>query len=364
MTKFTLNKKDFSKNFFQLFKLINTSTVLPILETVMVRYDGKEFTFTSSDLENTFDYKIPLHSCTPFDFCIDGRSLSNIIKNSISDELGFQLNDKNIVISSGDFKVTMNIYNYLDYPKPPTLEKKNTFIISSLVLKKILNNSINFNSKDYLRPALTGVFFECNDGNLNIVSTDGHKMFYKQEPIEQAVEGCFKVIVHHKCCKLLINSFDNEPIVIHVSDKYTKICGLQTTITSRNIEANYPSWRSVIPKPVFSFNLMRKDLRAFIKIALPFCHHYTNEANITINNETIKMLGVNDNLDSSFEYSLPVYNASNSFSINISVNIKFLKTILSVNSKDEYVKFDITESGLKAVTIDGCCLFMPIMGGN
>src|ERR1700748_3052139 len=69
-----------------LFSVVNSTTVLPILEDVMILKNGNDLSFTASDLENTLILDVsPVHQEGDIRFCLKGQVLKQFLNNSLSE---------------------------------------------------------------------------------------------------------------------------------------------------------------------------------------------------------------------------------------------------------------------------------------
>lgn len=145
----------------------------------------------------------------------------------------------------------------------------------------MLEEALCFVSKDDLRPAMTGVYFEEKKGKKSmIVSTDAHRMFFnKIEPIMESF------ILPEKTAKILL-SFGGEWELTTDGDFY--ICffredGLK--IVTRTIDARFPDFRVVIPQGEPNVKLFADPsfLLKELKNAAKFANKTTKQVNIHLN---------------------------------------------------------------------------------
>jgi len=145
----------------------------------------------------------------------------------------------------------------------------------------MLEEALCFVSKDDLRPALTGVYFEEKKGKKSmIVATDAHRMFFnKIEPLHESF------ILPEKTAKILL-SFGGEWELTTDGDFH--ICffredGLK--IVTRTIDASFPDFRVVIPQGEPNVKLFADPsfLLKELKNAAKFANKTTKQVNIHLN---------------------------------------------------------------------------------
>ncbi len=66
--------------------------------------------------------------------------------------------------------------NAEEYPNIPKINENMIFTISQKLLKNMIKGTIFAIAQDETRPILTGVLFESNNKNLNLVALDGYRV--------------------------------------------------------------------------------------------------------------------------------------------------------------------------------------------
>lgn len=361
MPSFTLSASSVKKKLSPIFSIINYSTVLPILEDVLVTNKGK-LSFTTTDLENELTMQIePLHQEGDISFCLDGKAFKQLLNNSLSDTLSFRPEGHKIKIKDGDFSLSWPLERVDEYPKCRVVQSN---VITTIDLKDILhhfNNALKFSSDNDLRPALTGVsMLDWND-SIYIVATDAHRLYFGEVMKTPMNLKGVNLIIPKKGVIIILQAFSKGPANIRFDANNIEFLQGDTRLVSRLIDAKYPEWQNVIPDNDIEFFMNRKQLLSFLKMAYLFVNCSTNKVLLSIDNNGITATGGDLDWDTEFNYKMPIYNCNKKFkAFKFGVNLRFLMTTVSI-SKDEYCKF--THSGLptKAMIIDGCCILMPLM---
>jgi len=362
---FSLEAVTAKKLFTPLFATINHSTVLPILEDVLIENNGV-LSFTATDLENILRIEQSSSGKEEFKVCLRAKKLRQMLANSIEPNITFTGDNEKLKIKSGDFNLSTILENADNYPKTPMLDETIKIVFDTKDILPFIEKAIPFISNDDLRPAMTGICFNDWKGHLYITATDAHRLYYY--PIMKTPET-FKgasFIISHKSSKLLILAFKNkEQVILEYEAKnknHIRFTSDKTILSSRLINARYPDYSKVIPTDnALTFNLQRKRLIAFLKIADPFTHQSTHMLKLEVSKDKVMASGGDIDFSDEFSYSLPLYNPSIEFEkFKFAVNTKFLLQALAV-SKDEYVKVNHAMSATKAMLLDDCILLMPLM---
>lgn len=352
------NKKDFDS----LFSVINKSAIIPILEDIRVVKNGS-LKFMATDLENFITIEHESKSEDEFDFCIESSKVKSIFKGSLTDEIIIDGNEDKVVLNSGEFKVNIKLDKSPDFPKCHVSDEFISERIKSKGLSILLEQAVTFLSNDDLRPAMTGINLVDWNGQIFVVATDAHRIFYK--PFMQTTEKLkgLSIVIRNKSARLFLSMFKDEDVDIKIEkDKFVTLIGNKKELVCRLVEAKYPDFQKVFPICILNFSMQRKQLNSFIKIAKNFTDKYTNAIRLKVKDDSITFSGGDKFGDQEFDYKLPIYNLSNKYlEFYFSVNINFLKQAININKKDEYVYIEHTTESTKGFVIDKCLLMMPLM---
>lgn len=362
---FSISAKESKKLFKPLFSIINATTVLPILEDVMISQNGV-LKLTATDLENVVIVEYPSESKEICDFCVPANKLKNFINNSLDDTIDFYLHGKEeyISIKSGGCKLKTVTDRVSDFPRLPVLENPTEIKMNGSIIIPSLVNALKFVSNDDLRPAMTGVCLIDYKDELCVVSTDAYRLYWNGVIKTPAFFKGKSMILNQKFVRIAVETFtEKQDIDISFDANYIVFKSGTTTLFGRLIDARYPDFSVVIPQPFnLTFYLIRKQTVAFLKLAQFFSNKSTFQLNLIVSKDSISAQTKDVDYSEEMEYNIPVFNASCEFDkFEFGVNIKFLQQLLTVNKKEEYIKINHSTSPTKAIIIDDCTLIMPLM---
>lgn len=372
-----VNKKDL----INLCSIINSSTVLPVLETILVAVDKDYVYFSATDLENYATLKIPIQGYRkdPYSFLIKASFLKRFITNAgyVNPVVNFSIDTKNKILemSAGEFEYKYNFGKNDDeqsFPKAMQFDESDThkgyFTIAAKEIIAVIKTALSFASTDDLRPAMTGIYLHEHAGNLMMVSTDAHKLYYKNiMPVPSRFKDA-KCILLKKLATVSISAFKDGDINIQTNGTIIKFSNKTFEITSRLIDARYPDYQVVLPKDnKLTIQLKRKQLANFLNLAVVLVNQTTKQINFSVSSDnSISVEGANtyDWEESNFCFKIPFYNPSISFEpFNFSMNASFFRQIVN-QLKDEYITISTSMISTKGITIDDQFLIMPLMNGN
>ena len=280
-------------------KIIPIRTTLPILSCVLLEAKKNKVVLTTTDLEQTIITKINADIVTQGSIAVPGNRFIEIISALQTGALEISSNENSeIEISSpkGTYKIMGKEPS--EYPETPSLEKTHEVKIKGSELIDIINNTLYAVSKDDLKPALCGVYFNINNNQIMSVATDGHRLVKFNKTIENNNPEV-SIIIPGKFFSILKNNIKiSSDIKINLNENHIDITENNTTTITRIIKESFPDFNSVIPDKkenkvtVESLNLIEAIKRVSIfsnkttrQIILSFEH---NELIITTEDKETK----------------------------------------------------------------------------
>lgn len=249
----------------QLSPAINTNDLLPVRENVRIDAGNHQVLFTACKEGLTIQQTIQLQGVPTLTMLVPFEAVRKICAVTadditISQHVEIKKDEKGnpfdvfiITISTGTstFKVTTD--NWEDYPKVPNLDKAQTLELPKEFMPILLNASASL-ATDYLRPAMCGYLLEAVDGNLRVVTTDGHTLFWQQLPVDNLPAALSLII--SGTVTAAIKDFTGNPVTISYNKKVVCFECKGLKVIAGQVDANYPDYRAVIPegKPTLFFD--------------------------------------------------------------------------------------------------------------
>lgn len=377
-------------------KTINANTVLPILENVY--FDGKSAIVTDLETSVILPYQTDVNACVPARKVVD---ILEMIENPVFTA------DKNFAVNveEGKRKIKVTGENPENFPLIPLYNtaKENSVGIGKFDKMDYLEEAMCFVSKDELRPAMTGVYFEAAGKKYGmIVATDAHRLFYKKiSPLSESF------ILPKKSAKVLL-AFGGEWTITSNKENYiafTREDGLK--VVSRVIDVKFPDYKVVVPKDEPNVKMFAAPdiLLRELKNASKFANRSTNQVTFHLNGvctlssqdvdfgEEYKSevsaveFGFHPDFDPGYLYEGKPIEIKEDLGVIVKIrnlgdfqdteimkdaltkapkelmiafNGVFLQEILHKLPKDEAAEFHFWSS-TKATVINGCYLVMPLM---
>lgn len=276
---FTLSSSQLNSKLSLLSKVILSKNRLPILDSVLFDIVGNRLTMTASDGENTFKTSMELDNAdSDARLALNMDTLNNAVRELPDQPLTFDvdMNTYSVLLkySNGKFKFTAQ--DGQEYPETKELgEEKEEYSIASETLLTCISRSLFAAAPDSpsnLRPVMTGIFFQCKEDAMAIVSTDCHNLVRNRITDYEGKPGT-EFIVPHKPAALLkaMLGKTEDNIKITTDGQSAKFEFNDNCLICRLIEGNYPNYEAVIPKNNESkLTINRKVLIGTLRRVLPF----------------------------------------------------------------------------------------------
>jgi len=370
--KFIVSSSSLLKHLQQIAGVINTNTVLPILEDFLFEIEDKKLNIIATDLETVMRVQMDVESKANGRVCIPAKILIDSLKNIADQPLTFNI-DKNyaVEITSDNGKYKVMGENPDNFPKEPTADDTTGFKMTSTGLLTAINKTLFAVSGDDLRPAMTGVFFELSKDGVQFVATDAHRLVrYKRTDTKATQNASF--IVPKKPLNLLKNALpDNEdPITVSFNSNHLFVDHGSTQLICRLIDARFPDYKVVIPADnPYRLTVNKHDFQNALRRVNVFSNKSTNQVALSITGNELQMAA--QDIDFSFEGNERMSCEYKGEDIQIAFNAKFLIEMLSAADTDDiFIELSTpSKAGLIKPTEQGAgedllMLVMPLMLNN
>ena len=367
--KFIVSSSSLLKQLQHIAGVINSNTVLPILEDFLFEVEKNKLTVVATDLETVMRVQMDIEAKDSGKVCIPARILLDSLKNIADQPLTFNI-DKNfgveITSDNGKFKVMGE--NPDNFPKEPAADDTTSFNVTASALVTAINKTLFATSNDDLRPAMTGVFFELDKKGMQCVATDAHRLVrYKRKDVSCPKTDSF--IVPRKPLNLLKAAIPSseEELTVSYNGNHLFVKHGTTQMSCRLIDARFPDYKVVIPADnPYRLTVNKSDFQSALRRVSIFSNKSTNQVALNISGSELQLAA--QDVDFSFEGTERMKCQYNGEDIVIAFNAKFLIEMLSATDGDE-VNIELstpTKAGLIKPTeqdddVELLMLVMPLM---
>lgn len=263
--KFSASQSSLLLGLQPLASVVPTKSPMPVLTHFLTQLSGNVLSVTATDLEVSVETQLDVKGLKDGRTLLPARKFLDEIRNFPDVMVTIEANDAGrILLSTEDNKkYNLSAESVQNYPKVPALEEAASFTMERAKLRRMISKVGFAVSRDELRPQLTGVYLRVANGEIRLVSTDGHrlvKMNLKQDGYTGDVREC---IVPSKAINTVARMCEREgDVQILFSANQLGFRVGRTTLITKLIEGRYPNYEAVIPSE--NKNRLTVDLDQFI----------------------------------------------------------------------------------------------------
>ena len=253
---------------------VNGKATLPILSNVLIRVDARKVSLTTTNLDMAVVDYLPVSESKDGVMTVPARLLAEFVANLPKGApVKISLDGTKVVTKSGKYSSTLNGTVADDFPELPEIDevKMVKYKMSVDEFKAGMNQVMMAASNDMTRPALTGVYFNTNDGTLYIAATDGYRL--AETRFIEKVKSEVKAVVPANSLSEVLRSLsdEDEEIEILFDETQVRFRFGEIEITSKLIDGSFPDYRQLIPKTSEAEIVLEKaELMRVTKLAALF----------------------------------------------------------------------------------------------
>ncbi len=247
--KFSINKDDILRELQLLQGIVEKRNTMPILANILINATENEIEIIGTDLEVGLKTHFPAQIEETGSITISGKKLFEIVR-SLAEEQRVLFNEgKDLVmeIISGESEFKVLCLPKEDYPQVPEPKFEKNIVLPLEKFKDMIDR-VYYAITQEQRYYLNGALMLLMDNQMELVSTDGHRLAYTKLAIEgQKVENEIRTIVSKKTLNEL-RKFEDETIEFDLDENNLFFHIRNRTLISRIIEGKFPNYEAVIPK--------------------------------------------------------------------------------------------------------------------
>ncbi len=257
--QFTIVKDKLVEAVNHVMKAVSSRTTIPILTGIKLTASHDGVTVTGSDSDISIKAFIPLEENDesyvsiekPGSIVLQARVFSDIVRKLPNDSVHMEVDSRMMIkITSGSSEFNLNGLDAEEYPRLPLIEEENVLSIKTDLLKHLVRQTVYAVSTSETRPVLTGVNWTIQDGKLDCVATDSHRLAIRSLPINHPEGTEYKnVVIPGKSLSELSKILDDggEEVKIVITESQVLFKAKHLEFISRLLDGNYPETDRLIP---------------------------------------------------------------------------------------------------------------------
>jgi DNA polymerase-3 subunit beta len=311
-----IDRDEFFRAISHVQSIIEKRSNMPILSMILLSTDGSDINISATDLEISFQERVPADVINPGSITISGRKLFEILKESKRAEIHIKEKENNWVsISDEDARFNLACLPADEYPVFVEPEGVQTVEIDGNILREMINKTIYSVTLEEAGFKLSGVYTEKvtqeDKSLLRMVSTDGHRLSMIDREIKEVekLRTNGGVMIPKKGISELSKLTSEEGSVeLGFKQNNCVIRKENILIVIRLLESKFPDYNAVIPQKSKHFvKIDRISLLDGMKKMIILSNESYRGVKITLENDNLELVSINPDLGDAQENLLVEY---------------------------------------------------------
>ncbi len=250
--KFSASSADLLKALTTVNGAVPSKSTLPILECILFEREEDQLRLSATDLEISMVQRVTVSFESNGDaraqrIAVPAKRLLDTLRALPDLPIAFSSNEEfHIEMSTDQGHYKMVGYDGADYPAIPTFEEAQRISLEGDLLQRAIQKTSFAATRDALRPAMMGIYFQVGAEEGRAVATDGHRLV-RLTLAAMHNETPFDFIVPVKALTLANRVSASGACKVSVGSGYVNLDFGGTQVLARLIDESYPNYESVIP---------------------------------------------------------------------------------------------------------------------
>ena len=263
-------------------------------------------------------------------------------------DINVTLSDGKFIIKSGRSCFNLTTLAANEYPNIEEKAGLVNFNIARNTLGRLLEQTAFAMAVQDVRYYLNGMLFEIRDGQLIVVTTDGHRLALSGAAINLSVDTPSQVIIPRKGVMEIARIFSegSEEVAVHISSNHIRIHSDDVCFTSKLVDGRYPDYERVIPaEGQAKFVANREELRLALQRAAILSNEKYRGVRIVLSTNSMLINTNNPEQETAQEQVFIDYSGEE---LELGFNVNYLLDVLNV-IKSEEVRFSIADGNQTSI---------------
>lgn len=232
--------------------VVERRQTLPVLSNVLIQLEGDRLSLTGTDLEVEIVGRIQLEQVGDAgEITVPARKLVDICR-SLPDgaQIEFFEDGQKLVVKSGRSRFSLSTLPANDFPNVEDGPSDLQFSCPQSDIKRLIDRTAFAMAQQDVRYYLNGMLWEVTQGQLRVVSTDGHRLALCTRPLAIETAQKIQAILPRKgVIELARLLSDGDHIAeIKLGASHIRATTADFTFTSKLVDGKFPDYERVLPK--------------------------------------------------------------------------------------------------------------------
>ena len=330
--------------------IVERRHTLPILANVLLRKNGDDLEFTTSDLEIQVRTQAELGGdAGSFATTVGARKLIDILRALPADQVvTLSANQNKLTLQGGKSRFTLQTLPADDFPLVnEAVDFGPAFTVPQKTLRDLINQVHFAMAVHDIRYYLNGILFVAEGKALTLVATDGHRLALAAATLESEVPKQ-EVILPRKTVLELQRLLKDEdtPIEMRFAGNQAKFAFSGMEFVTKLVEGKFPDYNRVIPKGHKNkVTLGRAPLLACLQRAAILTSEKFKGVRLNLDPGTLRIAASNAEQEEAKEELEIDYGGD---AIEIGFNVTYLTDVLA-NMGQEMVSIELQDGQASAL---------------
>jgi len=241
-------RNDLSDALQEIVSVVPSSTMIPILNNILMSIQDGKMRITGSDMEISLSVEINCSSDSDITTTVPAKLFSEIIKNMQEETIKMEFDGQNLQIFGLKSKYMINCMEPAEFPKLPEVVG-NEYHLQSADLIHLFQKVIPAVSpKGEGNISFASILMETVSNELRLVSTDGQRLIVAKY-WEKTDLSSMKILLPPKSLQVLSKILSKKPmsIIMKVADRELSFSFEKHLLITRRIDGVFPEYDRVIP---------------------------------------------------------------------------------------------------------------------
>lgn len=303
--RFTVSSNDLLKALTAVAGVVPSKATLPILECMLFEAEEDALRLSATDLEISIVEQLPIQLELQNGkegarrVAVPARRLLETLRALPDLPVTFSADASfNVTLTTEQGHYKMVGFDGADYPALPELDEAHSLTVDAALLRRAIQKTAFAVSKDTLRPAMMGIFFQVLPEEGRVVATDGHRLvrlrlqeLISRKPLEFIVPEKATTLVARLAAQLdgtCTIRVDERHVAFEIVDARQQMRPVR--IISRLIDEVYPNYEAVIPVENDRRLVVDRDafLSAVKRVGL-YASSTTNQVRLTLKADHVEI---------------------------------------------------------------------------
>ncbi len=330
--------------------IVERRHTLPILANILIRKQGDDVSFLSTDTE----IQITTHAAVGSGdeaaaTTVAARKLLDILRAlPESADVTLTLANKRLTVQAGKSRFNLQTLAAEDFPTVAQADKFNAkVVLPQKVLRNLLSMVHFAMAQQDIRYYLNGLLLVVDNKSVIAVATDGHRLAFCEIATDQECPKQEVIIPRKTILELqrLLEDKD-DPVQIEITANQVKIGFDETELVSKLVEGKFPDYNRVLPKGYKnSFTVSRDALQRSLQRAAIMTSDKFKGVRCVVAPGSMKISSTNAEQEEAVEELEINYDGD---TVDIGFNVTYLLDVLA-NIKSDQITLALGDANSSAL---------------